>query len=414
MVIKVYNMKRTETYEEIKPLIELCKTGKLFEVQKWIAAGKPVNGPPSVSGYRRKGPLEVAINLGFHSLVKVLLEGGADINEPRYNPLQHALWNKRLDLLELLVDHGADYHSIDMEEVFETWQPDIMRWFIERGAEVESGNPLAQALCNRIRTALGIFRSYKDRFSSFQEQANIALRYHCRKGNLKWVSLMLWAGADPYAKGPDSWHEDPDPKYEQNALELAAEYEHFDVFNLKKIRIDPENPNLKGILIGACRAKKSDFLQKLLKKGFKPGEYENSGTPLIQVLLTSMSWYFDFNRWDIWSTDRTSKRNVDNEECREKIKMIHMLAKHGAKWLPKDRSEISDARRSLLKMKPDYTVEFIWIMSKYNASKRKDIEELIRTPSIRSLIYQHMARVNEFLTKFQPDVYPVTDGDKHG
>jgi hypothetical protein len=287
-----------------------------------------------------------------------------------------------------------------MEEVFETWQPDIMRWFIERGAEVESANPLAQALCNRIRTALGIFRSYKDRFPSFQEQANIALRYHCREGNLKWVSLMLWAGADPYAKGPDSWHEDPDPEYDQNALELAAEYEHFDVFNLKKIRIDPENPDLKGILIGACRAKKSDFLQKLLKKGFKPGEYENSGTPLIQALLTSMSWYFDFNRWDIWSTDRTSNRNIDNEASLEKIKMIHMLAKHGAKWLPKDRSEIGDARRSLLKLKPDYTVEFIWIMSKYNAGKREDIEELIRTPSIRSLIYQHMARVNEFLTKF--------------
>ena len=76
--------------------------------------------------------------------------------------MQHALWDESLDLVELLVDHGADYHSIDMEDVFDTWQPDIMRWFIENGADVETGNPLAQALCNRIRTALGIFRSYKD------------------------------------------------------------------------------------------------------------------------------------------------------------------------------------------------------------------------------------------------------------
>ena len=74
--------------------------------------------------------------------------------------------------------------------------------------------------------------------------------------------------------------------------------------------------------------------------------------------------------------------------------MIHMLAKNGAKWLPKDRSQIGDARRSLLKMKPDYTVEFIWIMSKYNASTRENIEELIRTPSIRSLICQHMNQVD--------------------
>lgn len=393
-------MKRTETYEEIKPLIELCKAGKLFEAQEWIASGKPVNGPQSLSGYRRKGPLEVAMDLGFHSLVQVLLEGGAAIDEPRYNPLQHALWNKRLDLIELLVDHGADYHSIDMEDVFDTWQPDIMRWFIENGADAETANPLAQALCNRIRTALGIFRSYKDRFSSFQEQANIALRYHCRKGNLKWVSLMLWAGADPYAKGPDSWHEDPDPECDQNALELSAGYEHFDVFNLKKIRLDPTNPDLKEILLEACCAKSSSLLEKLLKRGFNPCEYENSGTPLIQALLTRMDWHFGINHWDIWRTDRIAKRNMDNEVSRERIKMIHILAKHGAKWLPKDRSEIGEARRSLLKMKSDYTVEFIWIMSKYEACKREDIEELIRTPSIRSLIYQSMARVNDLINNF--------------
>jgi hypothetical protein len=340
------------------------------------------------------------MDLGFHSLVRVLLEGGTAIDEPRYNPLQHALWNKRLDLVELLIDHGADFHSIDMEDVFDTWQPDIMRWFIDNGADVEKGNPLAKALCHRIRTALGILKSYKDRFPSFQEQANIALRHHCKEGNLKWVSLMLWAGADPYTTGPDSWDEDPDPEFDQNALEIAVGYEHFDVFNLKKIRLDPTDPNLKGILLKACCAKNSSFLEKLLKRGFNPGEYENRGTPLIQALLTRMDWYFDITQWDIWRTDRTAKRNMDNEDSRQRIKMIHILTKNGAKWLPKDRSEIGDARRSLLKMKPDYTVEFIWIMSKYNASTRENIVELIRTPSIRSLIYQHMNRVNELLRNF--------------
>jgi ankyrin repeat protein len=396
-------MKYAEAYEEIKPLIDLCKAGKLFEVQEWIASGKPVNPPPSVSGYRRKSPLEIAMDLGFHSLVKVLLEGGADIKEPRYNPLQHALWNKRLDLLKLLVNHGVDYHSMPMQEVFDTWEPDIMRWFIEHGADVETDNPLAYALCNRIKTALGILKTNKDRFPSFQDQANIALRHHCKEGNLKWVSLMLWAGADPYAGGPDSWHEDPDPESDQNALELAAAYRHFDVFDLKQVRLDPGKPELKDLLFEACYAKKSDFLEKLLAKGFKPVEYENQGTPLIQSLLSGMSWHFDVDSWDLWREDRTSKRDLDTDRAREKIKMIHMLVKHGAKWLPNDRSEISDARRSLLKMKPDYTVEFIWIMSKYKACRREDIEELVRTPSIRSLIAQHRPRIDELLRCFEAD-----------
>ena len=95
---------------------------------------------------------------------------------------------------------------------------------------------------------------------------------------------MLWAGADPYSKGPDSWHEDPDLEENLSALELAACFEHFDILNLKKIRLDPANPELKGLLLEACHAKKSDFLEKLLEKGFKPEEYENSGTALIQAL----------------------------------------------------------------------------------------------------------------------------------
>ena len=79
--------------------------------------------------------------------------------------------------------------------------------------------------------------------------------------------------------------------------------------------------------------------------------------------------------------------------------MIHMLARQGAKWRPEERYKIADARRSLLKMAPDYTVEFIWIMSEYNACSREDIEELIRTPSMRALITNHRPRVNELLEK---------------
>jgi hypothetical protein len=38
--------KRAKTYDEIKPLIELCKNGRLFDVQAWIKASHPINSPP--------------------------------------------------------------------------------------------------------------------------------------------------------------------------------------------------------------------------------------------------------------------------------------------------------------------------------------------------------------------------------
>lgn len=66
----------------------MCKHGRLFDIQKWIIEGKPIDNPlPEPKKARRKGPLEIAIELGFHSLLQVLLEAGADIHDDHYNPL---------------------------------------------------------------------------------------------------------------------------------------------------------------------------------------------------------------------------------------------------------------------------------------------------------------------------------------
>jgi hypothetical protein len=38
--------KQAVNFDELVPLVDLCRAGKLFEVQAWIAESKPVN-PPS-------------------------------------------------------------------------------------------------------------------------------------------------------------------------------------------------------------------------------------------------------------------------------------------------------------------------------------------------------------------------------
>jgi len=394
--------KRAETQEEIKPLLEFCRAGKLFEVQEWVRAGKPVNLPlVHEKRTKRNRPLWVAIELGFHSLLQVLLEGGAEIEEPDYSALYQALLKRRLDLIQLLVEHGADIHSITMESVFATWDPRIMEYFIEKGADVETDNPLAYALCSRIRTALNIFQRYKDRVPSFQKQINIALRHHCKEGSLKWVSLLLWAGADPYEKGPDSAYNDGDyPEEDHNALELAALFGHFEIFKIKRIQLDPKHPRAKELLHMACHGGKADLLRELLARGFNPQEFENEGSPLIQTLLNDLPWSFDYSFYDFYSSGRRKWKDIDTSKSRDKIKMIHLLVRHGAKWKPGGEADISDARKSLLKMSPDYAMEFIWIMSQYNACNRKDIEQLIRTPSIRALISKHAQRINEMVESF--------------
>lgn len=385
-------MKQATTYEEIEPLVKLCKAGRLFEVRDWITAGKPVNLPPAHSLKRaRQSPLQIAIDLGFHSLVQLLLEGGASLEDPRYPPLAQALHKRRLDFVQLLVAHGASIHSVPMEDVFASWNSETVDFFIEQGADLEKGNPLAQALCWKIRPALGLYMKYKDSVPSFRRQLNIALRHHCKEGSLKWVALTLWAGADPYEKGPDSPQEEDDPEECLSGLELAAFHEHYDIFKMKTIKLDPKLPYAADLFRSACHGDKSDLLGLMLDKGFRPMDLEDRGSSMIQSLLSGMSWYFD-----PFSYTRREK-DIDTLRSREKIKMIHMLARSGARWEPKSVSDINSARRALLKMQSDYVLEFIWIMSEYHACAKNDIEQLIKTPSIRSLIAKHGNRIEDMI-----------------
>ena len=71
-------------------------------------------------------------------------------------PMTRTLESRRFDLVKLLVEHGYDPAAVDLREVFDTWDPDLMENFIDRGADAETGRPLAYALCHRIRTALRV------------------------------------------------------------------------------------------------------------------------------------------------------------------------------------------------------------------------------------------------------------------
>jgi ankyrin repeat protein len=394
-------MRRATTYEELLPLIQIIRTGRLFEVQAWIASGKPVSLPEKTEGKRRKiSPLETAINTGFHSMVQVLLEGGAAVEELRYSALEHSLQKGRRDFVELVVEHGADIHTVDMRTVFDTWDKDTVAYFIEKGADVETGQPLAYALCNKMRPMLAILKRYQVHFPHFQEQANIALRHHCREGNLRWVGLMLWAGADPYARGADEPGAEYYPDDEsENAIELAAYRGHFDVFKSNAISLDPSHPGTKNLLREACHAERADLVKMLLAKGFTPLDAEDKGSSMIDTLLRDMSW--NIHRF----TDYFFReKDMDTEKSREAIRMIHMLARGGARWQPDSRS-ITDVRQSLLKMLPDYTMEFVWIMAEYRACDRERVEKLLKHPKMKEKLASHLIRLKDILSSFPDPLY---------
>jgi hypothetical protein len=326
---------------------------------------------------------------GFHSLVKVLLEAGAIDDGERFEALIYqALSNRRFDLVELFVANGFDPASIDMAQVLESWDPAMMQYFIDRGASLEKGLPLAQALCAKVRTALKIFKSYRDTIPGLQEQANIALRHHARAGNLKWISLMLWAGADPYAPGVAEVGDfDPDGSEEYeglSALGWAALYNHFEIFSLRQVKLDPARPELRKFIAYLDKEEGLNILQRLLSMGMEPNDSESLGCPAIQSHLNQLGWLF--SSYFTWERE---EGKIDTERDRMAMKSIHLLAMHGGKWKPQDNFQLNSARRGLLKVKPEYTAEFVWLMSKYNAASLEAVEKLLSTPKMK----RHISRI---------------------
>jgi len=401
MAKEIPESKRAENLEALAPLVELCRSGRLFDVQKWIAAGNPVN-PPSIQkkGTKTRSPLEVAIERGFHSLVQVLLQGGA-LQEPEgYDcPMNRALRARRFDIVQLLVDHGFDPKLVDMGEVFASWDPEIMSYFVDRGANIRTGNPFARAVCNRIRTALRVFKECRERQPEIQEQANIALRYHCKEGNLKWASLMLWVGADAHKPGTENPDEEPDEdEHGLSAVGFAALYDHFEILELKAIRATEGQLASGRVLSYLTKGEGIEVLKRLLRKGVNPNDQANGGCSAIQSCLNQMSWARHFSSYS-WGRD-TNGRNLDTSKSRDLLKAIHLLARHGAKWIPEDKYGVNSARKSLLYLKPEYTVEFVWIMAKYKACDRENAEALLRTPTMKAHTMTLRPKLNELLASW--------------
>jgi hypothetical protein len=392
-------MKRAASLEELEPLVALCKAGRLFDVQEWVGQGKPVALPPDTRGRgAKRNPLRIAMENGFHSLVQVLLEAGAPVREGYYNALEHAVELRRPDLAKLLIRHGAAVGDVSMRWVIEMWQPEMVELFLSNGASLTSDHPLAWGFIYKIRPTLGLLKRSIDENPELMMQANLALRFHASEGNSKWVALLLWAGADPLARGVyrledlnDGSGDDDDDH--ANAVELAITYGRVDVLKLKKMlpALDPEHPETSRLVEDACHAPTSEVLSMLLDRGYSPVVLADRGTAAITSALASMSWDLSFTSFDPGSLART-RAGIDTPRSRDRMKMLHMLVARGAKWLPGDKRAITDVRQNLSKMAPDYILEFLWLMQRYGAARRQDVQELFRTPLLKRVLGQEHAQ----------------------
>jgi len=225
-------------------------------------------------------------------------------------------------------------------DVLLAWNPAIIRFFLDNGADVVTGSPFALAFRERIRTALGPYleckRSHPELADKLQEQADRALRHFCYKGDIKWVSLLMWAGADPRTPGPEIDEED-DPESYTTGLRNACYGGNLEV--LKRIKPDRGRDDLAQLVNYAAVLTKSEAVRYLLGCGANPNSKDNGGSPGLDRCLSDLA----FRSFDPWSRNRPKSLY----DIRRTVECLKALIEHGALWRPDDRKALNDVRRAL-------------------------------------------------------------------
>lgn len=78
--------------DDLRDLHVMCRRGRVYDVERWIAEGKPLQlAPGSITkGKRPATALEIAIESGQHSLTLLLLRSGYRQDLERYPPLDQS------------------------------------------------------------------------------------------------------------------------------------------------------------------------------------------------------------------------------------------------------------------------------------------------------------------------------------
>lgn len=369
------------TLAESKDLLKLCSDGKLYAIADWIASGKSIHVAPEAKGR----PLQVALDLGFHSLVELLVRNETDQSE-KDEALKRAVEIRRFDLVELLVVHGADPLAIPFADVLCEWNPEVIRFFLSRGADVVTGAPFAEAFRYKIRTAIGPYlevkRARPELACELQEQADRALRHFCYEGNLKWVSLLMWTGADPRSKGPNmfDWSDETDTDSFTTAIEEACSKGRLDI--VKRLGIDPKKDDLREPLRCAVWSGDEHVIEYLLESGVDPNDKPNGGSQALDRCLHK------FHFATLSSRPLISKWQLNSE-----FSCLRQLVKHKARWVPNDHS-INDLRRILFKCDPEVTTELVAILKSNDACLDDTIRRLLSTPRMKSHMLKQEIQLN--------------------
>jgi len=373
--------------DEAKQLLGLCAAGRLYAIEEWVQAGRSLQVPRGL----KKTPLDVAIALGFHSLIELLLRHAPD-QHAKNDALHQAVQRRRPELIELAFAHGAEITAVRFVDVLMTGDRPIAALFLEKGADPITDYPFAHAFHElRAKTTLGTYldlkRQHPELAGKLQEQADMALRQFCQDGNLKWVSLLMWAGADPRSRGPRLEYAD-DPEMDTTAFHEACTWGHTEI--LKRLKPDQARDDLGKLLEEAAFFARQETMAYLLSLGANPNDNPCGGSKALEACIRHLSWE---------DSDRVLHRYGSNYQTPSyKVSRtrdaIRLLVERGAVWKP-DPSGLNDVRRVLYKIEPQVTVELVGLLASHNACDNAFLHDFLRKPRMQ----EHLASCERMMAR---------------
>jgi len=366
------------TLDEILPLITLCDSGKLYEVEEWIAEGKPIQCVPSDDPRWRRlsTPLEIAADRGFHSLAALLLVNGYDPNGDDYSPLSSPVRSRNHSMVSLLLEYSTDPRGFDFCDALETYDRELMDLLIVAGANPCLENAVARALRHKARPLLGFVKSYREQFPCLQRQVDIALNAAVKRGDERGVALMLWLGGNPHAFVPCSPYPE-DEAHEMDSLESPFERSLW----------TSREPILEMLLKKTIPADQADYLlrrvshrglpkvvSRLLKEGANPNQTEEEDWHILDGFISTLTY-----RW----------RFSENDTDERGLEALKMILEAGARW-PEPRPDVPRLRRNLLHCKPATLRRIIKLFKDHEILSEDQIHDLTRTDAMKKLLQRDL------------------------
>lgn len=352
----------TRAVEALKELHDLCRTGRLYDVERWIADARPLQLAEGLV-VRRRPPsaLEIALERGDRSLVLLLLCNGYDPNLEERSPLDLALRARRWDILDLLLDWGADAHRVCLDDLFSTYRTALFQRFMDLGVDLTADHELAAALGyhSSNKPLFGFARRHRAANPEIQTELNIALAHHTAEGSEKGVALCLWAGADPHAPAwslrfgrLDEDEEDDEDRFVGfSAIHEACSRGRVEI--LEQLGPDPARDDFEDLYHWAGNS----AVMEVLARRQLPRDVGS-------VIAFYVSWWsFRFDGWSL-----------------EKLRTLFRL---GARWERTSKDEVARVRQSILKLSDQAFEDVMRILSEDDHCAPEVRADLAKTPSIR-------------------------------